>query len=311
MKQLKRNTRFGVVHDKTFLDFDRWQINDCLTVELGPTPKLLFETWMNNHTTIKNTLDPTFSNRHIRVIQNFLYAGFTPLVGCHGTQYTPTPNEDEKPKTEYRVEDDMSWFIFDGINENGAYCNLAVNYNESKETFTVYNHSDYNNKRIGIFDDIETILRMTCGYIPINIRNNDYFIDWHKVTITNTVNLVDISLYKNNLTQILNKTIESSYHQDIIRGSIVYDHGRLSLKLDNMYKLFFELSNNNKSMRISLEKKDEHLGEPYEPCYIDVIRDSKYQKLNSDEPDHDEIIEVLPKLGIVFSEYKVEEKEDN
>ena len=156
-----------------------WVINDNLTVELAQqysTFKL--DKWLMNNTNLFGDNNFSFTEEQEEIILGFLNAGFTPVVNCYGTS-----SKDDPRKTV--VENDITWFLFDGC-DNTRFVNIAVNYNKNKGTFTVYNHYGKDNSRIGIFDDMFTVLNMTRRYMPINIihAGTDFYKpDWEKLIL--------------------------------------------------------------------------------------------------------------------------------
>lgn len=284
-----------------------WVINDNLTVELANRgTNFQFDKWLMNNTNLFGDNNFSFTDEHREIISSFLNAGFTPIVNCYGTS-----SKDDPRKTV--VENDITWFLFDGC-DNTHFVNIAVNYNKNKGTFTVYNHSGKDNSRIGIFDDMFTILNMTRRCMPIDIIHagtNFYKPDWDKLILKNSVNLVDSQLFDANLKYMIDKVAESSWHQEgiypYVLGTEVED--ALVVPIDNYYSLKFELVNHN--IRITLYTPKNKIGEtPYNnlsekcyivsgKCYIDVLR-NEYKDENEPSLQRSEILEILPKLGVII-----------
>ena len=279
-----------------------WVINDNLTVELVKKYSAFqLDKWLMNNTNLFGDNNFSFTEEQEEIILSFLNAGFTPVVNCYGTS-----SKDDPRKTV--VENDITWFLFDGC-DNTRFVNIAVNYNKNKGTFTVYNHYGKDNSRIGIFDDMFTVLNMTRRYMPINITHAGigyYEPDWDKLILKNSVNLVDPKLFDKNLKYIISKVAESSWHQEGINPRFSDSYNESSIHIDNYYKLKFEVVNHH--IRITLctlknkFKSNSAYDSDYGDCYIDVFRENDYKEGEDDSQiSHSEILELLPKLGIIIS----------
>ena len=280
-----------------------WVINDNLTVELFQKYSTFqLDKWLMNNTNLFGDNNFSFTEEQEEIILGFLNAGFTPVVNCYGTS-----SKDDPRKTV--VENDITWFLFDGC-DNTRFVNIAVNYNKNKGTFTVYNHYGKDNSRIGIFDDMFTVLNMTRRYMPINIIHAGigyYEPDWDKLILKNSVNLVDPKLFDKNLKYIISKVAESSWHQEGINPRFSDSYNESSIQIDKYYKLKFEVVNHH--IRITLctskdkFKSDSVYNSDYNgDCYIDIFRENDYKKGEDDSKiSHLEILGLLPKLGIILS----------
>ena len=279
-----------------------WVINDNLTVELVKKYSAFqLDKWLMNNTNLFGDNNFSFTEEQEEIILSFLNAGFTPVVNCYGTS-----SKDDPRKTV--VENDITWFLFDGC-DNTRFVNIAVNYNKNKGTFTVYNHYGKDNSRIGIFDDMFTVLNMTRRYMPINIIHAGigyYEPDWDKLILKNSVNLVDPKLFDKNLKYIISKVAESSWHQEGINPRFSDSYNESSIQIDKYYNLKFEVVNHH--IRITLctlknkFKSNSAYDSDYGDCYIDVFRENDYKEGEDDSQiSHSEILELLPKLGIIIS----------
>ena len=162
-----------------------WLINDNIVVELK---RHSLTTWLKENT---NSYDSRFkcTESEEKIIEHFLNNGFTPLIGCYGNK----KYSEKGAKPFYEVNDTISWFLFDGVSDDSTSpCNclssFAVNYDENKGTFTVYHHDDpRHNKRIGIYDDIYDVTKLTKDYIPVKIidrgESKNWVIDFDKLNI--------------------------------------------------------------------------------------------------------------------------------
>lgn len=281
-----------------------WIINNNLRVELAQRDSTFqLDKWLMNNTNLFGDNNFSFTEEQEKIILRFLNAGFTPVVNCYGTS-----SKDDPRKTV--VENDITWFLFDGC-DNIHFVKIAVNYNKNKGTFTVYNHSGKDNSRIGIFDDMFTILNMTRHCMPINIihAGTDFYKpDWKKLILKDSVNLVDPKLFDENLKYIISKVAESSWYQEGIIPRFSDSPNESSIQIDNYYYLKFKIVNHHIRITLCTPKNkfttDSVYGSDYNgDCYIDVFRENDYKEGEDDSQIlHSEILELLPKLGIIIRE---------